>query len=288
LSIDATEAYKISWSNDNNYLLLDSTEGVYSYDVKLNQITTLLEKAASQRYVWTTDEQGFFYIVEPTLDNLANVYSYNLKQMNLNGTNAKYIINNFYFYKTDEYLSQYRTNGFTYSEFSSSPESTFSAGEITDINVNQQAQGVYIQTSLATYWFNIQNQKFMMISAYPATFIAFNQDHQRLIFKDEIQIAIFTFDKTEGDHTVDIGSKTVKNITDISQVSNLSWLTDSLNITYLQDGVIYITDVDGDNKSYISKPGNLLSFLIRSSNNTLLTFTKDEENKLSITELEIH
>jgi len=288
LSIDATKTYEISWSNDNNYLLLDSTAGVYSYDIKLNQVTTLLEKTPSQTYVWTTDEQGFFYIVEPANSDLANVYSYNLKQMNLNGINDKYIINNFYFYKSDEYLAQYRTNGFTYSEFTSSPESTFSAGEITDINVNQQAQGVYIQTSLATYWFNIQSQKFMMISAYPAEFVAFNQDHERLIFKDETQIGVFTFDKTEGDHTVDIGSKTIKNIADISEVTNLNWLTDSLDITYLQDGVIYITNVDGDNKSYIARPGNLLSFLIRSSNNTLLTFTKDEENKLSITELEIH
>jgi hypothetical protein len=288
LSIDTTKTYDISWSNDNNYLVLDSTSGVYSYDIKTNQTTMLLEKLSSQKYIWTTDEQGFFYIVELAKDQLDNLYTYSLKQMNLNGTNPTYIINNFYFYKTDTYLSQYRTDGFTYTEFTSSPESTFSAGEITYINVNQQAQGVYIQTSLATYWFNIQTQKFMMISAYPAKFVAFNQDHERLIFKDENQIGVFTFDKTEGDHTVDIGSKEVKNIADISKASSLKWLTDSLNITYLQEGIVYISDVDGDNKTYIVKPTNLLTYLIRNSNSTLLTFTKDEQNKLSITQLEIH
>jgi len=288
LNIDTTKEYQIAWSKDNNYLVLDSISGIYSYDIKANQVTTLIEKLSSQEYIWATDEQGFFYIVELAKDQLENLYAYNLKQMNLNGTNIKYIINNFYFYKTDEYLAQYRGNGFTYSEFSSSPESTFSAGEITSINVNQQAQGVYIQTSLATYWFNIQTQKFMMVSAYPAKFIAFNEDHERLIFKDENQIAVFTFAKTEGDHTVSIGSKVIKNIAEISETSSFKWLTDSLNITYLQDGIIYIADVDGDNKSYIAKPDNLLTFLIRNSNNTLLTFTKDEENKLSITELEIH
>jgi len=288
LSLDPAKAYKIAWSNDNNYLVLDSVSGIYSYDIKINQITTLVEKLVSQEYIWTTDEQGFFYIVEPAKDQLEGTYAYNLKQMNLNGTNSKYIISNFYFFKTDKYLKQYRNNGFTYSEFSSSPESTFSAGEITYINVNQQAQGVYIKTSLATYWFNIQTQKFMMISAYPTEFIAFNEDRERLIFRDDNQIGIFTFDKTEGDHTVNIGSKKIKNIANISKASSFKWLTDSLNITYFQEGIIYIADVDGDNKTYITKSENLLTFLIRSSNNTLLTFTNDEAGKLSITELEIH
>jgi len=288
LSIDPTKAYEITWANDNSYLILESIDGIYSYDIKANQITTLVEKLASQEYIWTTDEQGFFYIVEPSQTQLTDLYSYNLKQTNLNGSNPKYIIENFYFYKTDKYLKQYREDGFTYAEFASSPEGTFSAGAITDVNVNQQAQGVYIKTSLATYWFNIQTQKFMMISAYPAEFVQFNQDHERLIFTDDNQLGIFTFAKTEGDHTVNIGSKEVKNIADISQSSSYKWLTDSLNITYLHEGIIYISDVDGDNKTYITKPSNLLDFLIRNSNNTLLTFTKDEENKLSITELEIH
>lgn len=288
LNFNKTEVYDISWSNDNNFLILESTNGIYAYDIKLNTVNTLSTKVVSQKYIWTTDEQGFFYMVEPSMDQFENLYAYNLKQIALNGANTKYIINNFYFRTTDEYISQYREKGFVYSEFSSSPEGTFSAGEITYINVNQQAQGVYIQTSLATYWFNIQTQKFMMISSYPATFIAFNEDKERLIFKDENQIGIFTFDKTEGDHTVNIGAKSVKNIADVSKVSNINWLTDSLNITYLQEDVIYIADVDGDNKSYIKKPDSLLSFLIRNSNNTLLTFTRDEENKLSITELEIH
>ncbi|MBU1119673.1 PEGA domain-containing protein [Patescibacteria group bacterium] len=288
LDIDSTKKYKISWANDNNYLVLDSTSGIYSYDLKLNQTNTFVEKLVSQKYIWTTDEQGFFYIVEPSKDQTDNVYTYNLKQMDLLGNNATYLISNFYFRKADEYILQYRENGFTYSEFSSSPESTYSAGEITGIKVNQKAQGVYIQTSLATYWFNIQTQKFMMLSAYPATFIEFNEDHERLIFRDENQISVFTFDKTEGDHTVNIGSKEIKNIADISKTSDLHWLTDSLDITYLQEGAIYITDVDGDNKVNIAQPDNLLTFLIRNSNNTLLTFTKDEANKLSITELEIH
>jgi len=288
LSIDPTKTYEISWANDSSYLILEAISGIYSYDIKTNQTTTLVEKLISQKYIWTTDEHGFFYIVEPAKDQIENLYAYNLKQMNLNGANTNYIINNFYFYKTDNYLSQYRINGFTYTEFTSSPESTFSAGEITYINVNQQAQGVYIQTSLATYWFNIQSQKFMMVSAYPAKLIAFNQDHERLIFRDENQIGIFTFNKTEGDHTVSMGSKEIKNITDISQASSFKWLTDSLNISYLQEGIVYISDVDGDNKTYIVKPENLQTFLIRSSNNTLLTFTKDEANKLSITQLEIH
>lgn len=288
LNIDSTKTYTISWSKDNSYLLLDSAEGIFSYNITLNQITTLLSKVSTQKYIWTTDEQGFFYVIEPSQVILDSAYSYRLKQIELNGTNAKYIIDNFYFQKTDQYIKQYRESGFPFSEFFSSPESTLSAGEVSSISVNQEAQGAYINTTLATYWFNIRTQKFILVSAYPSTLVEFNPNHQSLIFQDPNQIAVFTFDKVEGDHTVSIGSKIIKNIVDIGKTSNIHWLSNALNITYLEDSMIYIADNNGDNKSYITKPTNLLSFLMRDSKNTLLTFTKDESNKLLITEFEIH
>lgn len=284
LSILATKGYSISWSNDNSYIVLENKTNISTYNIKTNKVLDLITKVSTESYLWTTDTTGFFYILEPAVSSDDKTNLYRLKQINPDTTENKYIIESFYFQKTDEYIKEYREKGFPYQEFTTSPESTFSAGLITNFNVNQDAQGVYITTSLATYWFNMETQKFIMISAYPAELIGISPDSEKLVFKDEKQIGVFTFYKKEGDHTTSIGSKTMKNIEDISKVSDLSWISNSTYISYKENDDIYIADKEGDNKSYIAKPDNYLNHVIKNSRNSLVTFSKNSENKLQITE----
>lgn len=288
LSIDQTKGYTISWSNDNNYLLLESKTDISAYNLRLNQTYLLVSKQASTSYVWTTDDKGFIYIVEPSKTSDETTYTYNLKQIALDNSTNKNIIDNFYFLKTDQYIKQYRADGFPYSEFSTSPESTFSAGLITQLNVNQDAQGVYIKTTFATYWFNMETQKFMMISAYPAELEMFSPDEEKLIFKDEQQIGIFTFYKTEGDPTTSIGSKAILNIQDISKISDINWISNSEYISYYENDSVYIADEDGENKSLIVKPENYVNYAVKNTRNQLITLSKNTSNQLLITEYTIN
>lgn len=288
LKLDPKTAYTISWANNNTYLILESTDTILAYNIKLDTSTTLVNKTAGVKYVWATDDQGFFYIVEDATTAENTFYTYRLKQISLDGASSKYIIDNFYFGKTEEYITEYREDGFVSVEFTSAPESTLSAGAIDFIEVNQKAQGVYMKTSLATYWYNIENQKFMMISPYPASLIAFNPNSRELLFKDANQIGVYTFDKTEGDHTVIIGTKGVKNITDISKVQNLRWLPNTYNVIYSEENSISVADRDGENKSFIAQPAQLLTFLFRDSQNSVLTFTTDDQGRIVVSEYDIH
>lgn len=288
LTFDPQIAYTITWANNNTYLILESTEKILAYNTKLNTSIELFNKISGIKYTWATDDQGFFYIVEDATGTDNEFYSYRLKQVQLDGANSKYIIDNFYFSKSEEYITGYRSNGFPSVEFTSAPESTLSAGSIDFIEVNQKAQGVYMRTSLATYWYNIETQKFMMISPYPATLVAFNPNSRELLFQDSNQIGMYTFDKTEGDHTITIGTKSIKNISDVSKIQNLRWLSNTYNIIYSEEGSIFVADRDGENKSFITNPDKLLTFLFRDSQGSVLTFTTDEQERIVVSEYDIH
>jgi hypothetical protein len=54
----------------------------------------------------------------------------------------------------------------------------------------------------------------------------------------------------------------------------------------VEDGLIYSSDKDGDNKSYISASNDLLAITNKELNKTFITFTRDSENKLSITSID--
>lgn len=287
LTIDNTKGYTLSWSNDNNYLLLESKNTINAYNIKNGTIVTLLTKKTNTQYVWTTDDEGYLYVTEPSTASDTNSYSYNLKQISLDGTTSQYIIENLYFQKTDEYIEQYRKNGFTTAEFSTSPDSTLSGGEITSINVDQTAKGMFLKTSLAAYWFNMETQKFVMISAYPADLISYSNDNKKLLFKDEIQYGIFTFDKTEGDYMTEIGSKKIKNISDISKVSNMQWISNSLYITYQEDNNIYIADKDGENKSLITSNEKYRGHTVKANLSTMILYSESDDNLLKITEYKL-
>lgn len=288
LKLDSEITYTISWANNNTNLILETTNNITSYNIKIDTTVTLVNKAPEINYIWATDDQGFFYIAEDATLTTDTFYTYHLKQISLDGTSSKYIIDNFYFNKSEEYILGYRKDGFASVEFTSAPECTLAAGVIDFIEVNQKAQGVYMRTNLATYWYNIENQKFMMVSPYTTSLIAFNPNSQELLFKNSNEIGVYTFDKTEGDHTVTIGTKSVKNITDISKVQNLRWLPNTYNIIYSEDNSISVADKDGENKFFIAQPSQLLTFLFRDSQSSILTFTTDDQGRIVVSEYDIH
>ncbi len=287
LDITPSDLTTVTWSNNNKYLILESTESITAYDIKLGTITTTYTKDPLLTYTWTTDDSEFLYIVEDITTG-TTTHTYRLKQLQLDGTSTKYIIENFYFSQADEYINQYRQSGFASVEFASSPESTLSAGAVDFIEVNQKAQGMYIRTTLATYWYNMESQKFLMISAFPASLIAFNPNSRELLFQDSDQIGLFTFDKTDGDHTTNIGTKMVKNITDITKVQGLRWLATTYNIVYSEGGNIYIADRDGANRCLAVESSSLITLLVRDSQGVIVAFSSDEQNRILVTEYDIH
>lgn len=287
VNIDQTKNYKPTWSKDNNYIILETDTQIAAYNIRQNTTEVLVNKT-TPALVWTTDTSGFIYVLETTNTTTTQANVYRLKQIGLDGSTSKYIIDTFYFNNTEQYINQYRTNGFSYNEFTTSPESTMSAGKISSLEINQEAQGIFITTNLATYWFDMSTQKFMMISAYPGELIAYNNEPDKLIFQDQNYISIFIFKKTEGDSSTSIGSRIIQNISDPSKILAIGWIPDLDYIYYIENNSIYTADKDGENKSHISDTTDLLAIVSKISNKSFYTFTKDSEGKLSITDINVH
>lgn len=272
------------WSKDSNYILLESSKDVLSYNLEKQIFTNLLKKDEALKYVWDTDTQGSFYIItEINNKDLEDIYTYSLVQKSLAGNNNKVIIENIYFQKTDRYIKEYREAGVQQQEFTNAPENTQSAGEITDLDVNVNGKGMYISTSLASYWYFIDESKFITISPYPSSLLLYSPDTYKLALLDTTGYKIFTFYKEEGDHTANIGTKVLTNIP-----TAFDWLSNSTYIYLKEENKIYIADIDGENKNELLESDNILEYVINGARETLFTFEKDTTGKLTIIENKFH
>lgn len=284
LDIKNLETYNLTWSKDNKSLILESNTDISIYNTSAKTTVKIIDKVPTMKYLWTTDEKGFLYILEPIVSD--KVYTYKLKQYEQNGINAKYLINTFSFQKSDQYINEYRKNGFAFVEYTSSEESTFSGGDIVSMIVNQDAKGIYIKTTLATYWYNMTTEKFMMISAYPAELISFSPDITKLIFREQLDIGVFIFDKEEADHTQVIGSKKLQNTTET--ISDISWLSNSLYISYKEGAKLYSCDIDGENKTLILENQTSIGSMIKDALDNVIDFNQSEDKKITISQFNIH
>ena len=276
--------YTMSWSRNNRYIMFDSSKELLSYDIEKQTFTTLMKKDSLTKYLWDTDTENFLYIITEVSDSeLEDIHTYSLTQKSLAGNNIKTIIEKIYFQKSDEYLKQYQDKDSNWQEFTNSPESMQAAGEVTGLDVNVSAKGMYISTSFASYWYFIDTSKFLMISPYPTELLYYSLDSFQLGFKDFNGYQIFTFDKEDEDHTVKIGSKNINSVK-----SNFFWLSDSAYIYFKEDNSIYIADKDGDNKYSLAESANILDYVINSAREILYTFEKDSNGKLTIVENKFH
>lgn len=276
--------YSIEWSNTDNFLILESDEEVISYDINKGNKSLLLKKN-NPLDKWSTDDQGSFYIFRHLETNEQNILKYSLLQYNLDGSNERVLISEVYFQNNTEYIQNYRSTGFDFGYFTNSPECTQAIGEITDFNINQKAKGIYISTTQSTYWYETTTGKYITVSPYPIDLVAYAPDCDKFIFKNSTY-EIFTFDKEDGDHTVSIGSKEIDNLL-FDQITDINWVSNSSYISFDEDNIIYITDIDGDNKTPLMQSDNLLYWTITSSRNHLITFSNIEGN-IEIIQYQIH
>jgi hypothetical protein len=255
LNIDIFSEYTTIWSKDSQYLMFESNNDLISFDISKGTRYLLIKKNEDKNYIWTTDEQGFFYkiIDNHNYDEYDNVYSYSLVQEQMDGSNSKTLIEDIFFQKNKEYITKYQddTGSGKYAPFTNSPESTKSVGEIESIIVNQFAKGIYIQTDTSSYWYNMDTQKYHLISPFESSFIRFAPDNYKLIFKDNMGFNVFTFMKEVGDHTVSIGALPIKNLDE--NTTDINWVSNSSYIWYTKDSHMYISDKEGNNNVEIIK-----------------------------------
>ncbi|MDD4382271.1 MAG: PEGA domain-containing protein [Candidatus Dojkabacteria bacterium] len=288
LNITNPNKYTITWAEDNKKLILENDSEIYAYNIDKNTAIKVLTKTKGTKYVWNTDKEGYLYLVtEIKEEDLENVYIYKISQLTINGTvTSKDLIEKIYLLKSDEYIKQYRESGIPTSQFNNSPVCTQTAGEITTIDINQDSEGIFIKTTLASYWYFANEKKYQMVATYPSELIAYSPDSNKFIHKNEMGFFIFTLDKEKEDHTVDIGSKKINNI-DSSITNDIRWLSDSIHLYYKENNTIYFADIDGDNKTKLAEEENTVGYTLENSRNYLKTITYNDTG-IQITKYKIH
>ena len=157
-----------------------------------------------------------------------------------------------------------------YTAFTNSTASTRSVGKLEDIRVNQYAQGIFIQTDTASYWYNIKTKRYHLVSPYKSQLVSFSPDSTKFIYKDILGYGVFTFIKEESNPNIVIGGKQVLNVK--NNVNDINWLSNSLYVQYVEEGSVYIADQEGENKTKILENiDNLLYLGITHSREYLYT-----------------
>jgi hypothetical protein len=275
LSLAELKGYSVTWSQDGTFLILESEADVISYDLE-RKTKHLLYKKIDELDIWATDEDGYFYIFRHNTPNGDEILTYSLEQYSLDGSGKTTIIPTAYFQSNKEYIDSYRGSSFEFNFFTNSPESTQTIGEITSFIVKPDVAGIYIITTEASYWYDTTTGKYITAYPYPTEVIQFSPDSDKVLIKSESEYAIFIFDKEEGDHTVTIGTHSIENML-YDSISNISWLSNSSYIQFEEDNSIYISDIDGDNKTLLMDSTNILSWTITNSMENLITLSDNEE-----------
>lgn len=250
IDISPFSTYNMTWSRDSKYLMFESDSDLISFNLDKQSKYLLIKKVEDREYIWSTDEQGYFYIVETALDKeTERVYAYTLTQEEMDGSNPKVLVNDLFFQKNKEYIKRYteETSVNKYSAFTNSTASTRSVGKIENIIVNQNAQGIFIQTDTASYWYNIKTKRYHLISPYKSELVRFAPDNTKLIYRDTLGYGVFTFLKEESNPNIEIGGKQIVSV----NTNDIYWLSNSLYIYYIENDSLFIADQEGENKTKV-------------------------------------
>lgn len=282
------ESYQISWAMDNKHIMLESEENILALDTSDSTVLTLVDKVQGEECVWTTDGEGFFYIVEVLHTEEEQQYIYAFKQRKLDGNSEKYVIEEAYFQKDEEFVQHYRDSENEYPEFSNSPQSTQTTGQITALEVNQSAKGVFIQTTTSSYWYNIETQKYRMIAPYPGELLKLSPSLEEFFFVNGENLYTFRLKKEEDDHTRKLGLTRIDGLQK-ENVTGLNWLSNSSYISYTEDEKLFISEEDGENKQEIVSTENILLYSIKNSREYIVTLeiVDDELTPLTINQYKI-
>ena len=279
LNISVLSSYTMTWSRNNQYLMFESKDDLISFDITKQTRYLLIKKIPDNRYIWNTDEQGYFYRLQENTEYQSDtVYSYSLTQQQMDGSSPKTIVDDLFFQKDTNYIFPYRedTGNGKYTPFTNSPESTKSVGRILSFTVNQLTKGIFIKTETSSYWYNTDDKKYYLISPYTSDLLSFAQDNYKLLFKNEQGYSVFTFFKEDGDHTVEIGSKQINGLNE--GVSDINWISNSIYVWYIKDNSMYVIDIDGDNR---------VKILDETNKNMYQTITFSKENIVTLNVSEI-
>ncbi len=284
LSLTTREGYEIEWAKDSKHLMLVSKDDILSYDVTSEITYSLLQKKEGIEYIWETDKNSNFYMLRNLTKEDDPVYTYAIEQSRLEGTGDAYLISNISMQKDPKYIEYYRTGLFNYIPFTNSIINTQTVGEITSFLVNPDIKGVFITTTSAAYWYDIESRTYMMINPYPSKILEFSRDNKSFLFESENSLKTFTFKKKSENPVEKTG---LLPFTKATKENNIKWVDNSTYFSYVKEDKLYVAEKDGDNEIEVLPANEILFYSIESSKNIILTFENDAEGNFVINQYKI-
>jgi len=232
------------WSIDNTLLII-TKDVLLSLEVPSFKQEILLTGDLST-IIYSIDNKGNLYYLRlteaQTIENYNEPAYYSIIESSITGDETK-AIDKIYFNKTDKYLKSDIDN--LQIPFNNSPENYRFAGKILDFLVNTKAKSVIIKTEFALYHYNLKTKKYTVISTGPAEFISFSPDLTKLLYKNDIGIGIFTFEKETADYISTLGSEILLITNDQNEIKQITWHKSSEIILYQDQNGTNIIDLDG-------------------------------------------
>lgn len=279
--------YEMSWSADNQFLLLESDTEIVSVEIANNR-KYLLKKLADE-LVWSTTPDGNFYYIDSEVDEDGNKYM-KIMETALTGSSPSVLVDRIYYQDSNEFLPDEETL-LNYTEprvFSNSPATSQFAGEITQFWVEDNVEKIIINTEFAMYMYDMTTNMYTLVNSTPGVYYGISPDSEKFLFTHDEHIHVYIFDKEEADHTTILGnhlvlsditmSDSIKNSpdtitpndnegdessnngTDVSDAdstietvtpkvrnSMLQWQNSSRQIFFTTEDRLYSIEIDGEN-----------------------------------------
>lgn len=286
IDLSKVEGFNITWAEDNKHILFESPTSLFSYNITDRLMYTLLNSNTNtpdelSNKVWTTTGDGYLYYLSDNTDSNSSVYSYSIESISLDGVKEESLLKTIFMQKDEKYIEYYRTQTNSFIPFTNSPESTQTVGEINAIYVHKPAKGIFLSTTVASYWYSIPDAKYLAISHYPTILLSPSMDNKRLLIESMGNISVFTFEKEALDPTEEIGLMTIPEL----KSENLpKWVKNSEHISYIKEGSITISEIDGDNIVETIPIDKILYYTLKYSRENIVTLEKDEQGLFNINE----
>lgn len=265
------------WSNSEENILFTSEEEILNYNVE-RESTAVLFKGKTEEAIWDTDENNFFYLVSKDPKSQVDIEQIDIET-------GKRLEN-----KLIEELPVGQTEVAEKTELTDPANITEQLstvqieGTITSIKVLRENEYVVITTSAKSYFHDLSNNEYQLISAEPLSLV--DTTDEVALLKSESDLKLFRYKKDEGDPITALGTKTVKFSQNAPDDPTWHKLESSGYIFYTSNGWLQSIDSDGENNYKILPLGN--SFYTQDRDGRYIYTTEDTETAKALVKYKIH
>lgn len=280
------DSYKIVWSKDSNYIMLESEDEILSFDTESEGKTLLIkkDKNSNEKVIWNSGaDSNFYYLQYKSISSETAVAQ--IMTQKLSGSKPESVINNIYItLNSDSGISGELAD--LQEPFTSSPDGRRFVGKVSSINILDDEDGILIGTDKALYFYSLEDDKYILISQTASQYISSNFNSTKLLFSSNngSEIGIFTFDKEDEDHTEEIGTKTLINTGSQDKtevIQNIFWHSNSEYIFFEEHNQLKVIDDEGDNLLTLLTLDNVFHYSISTdSEKVVIVEDHDEANKI--------